>query len=114
MGGYATLEFIRANPNRVRRACAIAGYYDDVEVEKLAEDIQHIPLLLVHRYGDRCCPIRSVEALYKARQALSNTWSETTTCPKAAPCEAWFASGKRHGPTDGELVEVLDWLLERK
>lgn len=67
MGGHAALEFSRAFPSRVSAAAIIAGYYEEAQIAELVRAIAAIPLLLVHRRGDRCCPFWMIERLHAAR-----------------------------------------------
>merc|ERR1719189_2018376 len=64
MGGHAALEFSRAFPGRVRSLAVIAGYYEEAGLSELLRAIEAIPLLLVHRRGDRCCPFGTIERLH--------------------------------------------------
>mmetsp|Transcript_113854 Transcript_113854/g.276483 ORF Transcript_113854/g.276483 Transcript_113854/m.276483 type:complete len:321 (+) Transcript_113854:3-965(+) len=106
MGGHAALEFARSFPGRVRSLGVIAGYYEEREVGGLLQAIEQIPLLLVHRHGDRCCPFPLIRRVYDGRLGAP-------PAPGGAPArtEAWFSAGDWHGPSEEERGEAIRWLL---
>merc|ERR1711924_271658 len=117
MGGHAALDFTRSFSGRVRSICCIAGYYDEDEVENLAWEIRDIPLLLVHRHGDRCCPFRSIKKLYYARDKMDrNRWMSNKKYARhekyVATCQGWFSAGTKHSATSKELEDATKWLRQ--
>jgi len=106
MGGRAVLEFARAFPARVCGAAVVAGLYNDAERGEVLRATAQIPLLFVHSREDGACPFRSIEQLVLARCAAgadgSGVYAET---------EAWFSDGYQHTRTEGEMMEIIRWLL---
>lgn len=101
MGGYGALELARRIPDRVGALAAIAGYYKESEMGALAEDTCEIPMLLVHRKSDRCCPFSNIKKFSEERKEAAKNRAETA---------CWFEEGTRHGPTAEEMTDTIAWL----
>lgn len=109
MGAHAALEYTRAFPDSVCCTAAVAGYYPDFELPGLLSAIRQIPLLLMHRQGDRCCPCTDSERIYQARRRQQQEgWN---AAQKVAYTEGRFLPGKLHGPTNAECESIQQWLL---
>eukprot|EP00928_Gymnodinium_smaydae_P005988 TRINITY_DN12080_c0_g1_i1.p1 TRINITY_DN12080_c0_g1~~TRINITY_DN12080_c0_g1_i1.p1 ORF type:complete len:415 (+),score=79.85 TRINITY_DN12080_c0_g1_i1:111-1247(+) len=108
MGGYAALEFARHHPELVHSVAAISGYYPPAHLPGLVRAISGLPLILVHRRSDRCCPFWMIEDLHRARLDEADQLRKRRCWVGAT--EAWFSDGDQHGPTYEEMDEVIEWL----